>query len=77
MQVLVFCTRCAALYGQSVKLQNNRRYICALAMGYMSLTKLPNFANVAILKFVLVGGLEAGHYNNPAETKQEPGQTAV
>ena len=33
--------------------------------------------HVAALKFVLVGGQEAGHHNNPVETKQEPGQAAV
>ena len=43
----------------------------------MSLTWWTNFAHVATLKFVLVGGLEAGHYNDPAETKQETGQAAV
>ena len=41
-----------------------------------SLTERPNFAHVATLKFVLVGGPEAGHHNNPAETKQT-GQAAV
>ena len=46
-------------------------------MRYMSLTERPNFAHVATLNFFLVGGLEAGHYNNPAETEQEPGQAAV
>ena len=46
-------------------------------MGYMSLTERPNFAHVVTLKFVLVVGPEAGHYNNPAETKQEPGQATV